>query len=58
MNQLMKVKKAQDACFDEWRDNYNTENEDLAYNRHNRVMPKIALVGIFILLIITLVAIL
>jgi hypothetical protein len=54
----MKIKKAQDACFDEWRDNYNTDNEDLAYNRHNRVMPKIALVGVSILLILTLVAIL
>ena len=58
MNLLMKVKKAQDACFDEWRDNYNTDNENLKYNRHNRVLPKIALVGISILLIITLVAIL
>ena len=58
MNLLMKVKKAQDACFDEWRDNYNTDNEDLAYNRHNRVMPKIALVGMSILLILALVAIL
>lgn len=57
MNQLMKVKKAQDACFDEWRDNYNTDNESLKYNRHNRVLPKIALVGISILLIITLIAI-
>ena len=58
MNLLMKIKKAQDACFDEWRDNYNTDNEDLAYNRHNRVMPKIALVGMSILLILALVAIL
>ena len=58
MNPLMKIKKAQDACFDEWRDNYNTDNENLKYNRHNRVLPKIALVGISILLIITLVAIL
>lgn len=58
MNQLMKIKKAQDACFDEWRDNYNTDNEDLAYNRHNRVMPKIALIGMSILLILTLIAIL
>lgn len=57
MNLLMKIKKAQDACFDEWRDNYNTDNEDLAYNRHNRVMPKIALVGMTILLVITLIAI-
>ena len=57
MNQLMKIKKAQDVCFDEWRDNYNTDNEDLAYNRHNRVMPKIALVGMTILLVITLIAI-
>lgn len=58
MNQLMKIKKAQDACFDEWRNNYNTDNKDLAYNRHNRVMPKIALVGMSILLILTLIAIL
>ena len=58
MNILMKIKKAQDACFDEWRDNYNTDNEDLAYNRHNRIMPKIALVGMSILLILALVAIL
>lgn len=57
MNLLMKIKKAQDACFDEWRDNYNTDNENLAYNRHNRVMPKIALVGMTILLVITLIAI-
>ena len=58
MNLLMQIKNAQDACFDEWRDNYNTDNEDLAYNRHNRVMPKIALAGVSILLILTLVAIL
>lgn len=57
MNLLMKIKKAQDACFDEWRNNYNTDNENLAYNRHNRVMPKIALVGMTILLVITLIAI-
>lgn len=58
MNILLKVKKAQDACFNEWKNNYNTNDENLKYNRHNRVLPKIALVGISILLIITLVAIL
>ncbi len=55
MNILLKVKKAQDVCFDEWKDNYNTADENLKCNRHNRLFPKLALAGMIILFAITLV---
>ena len=41
--------------IDEWRDNYNTTDETLKYNRHNRLFPKLALAGMIILFAITLV---
>ena len=69
-NPAAKVAKARKACLNEWIENYNyvstyTGNDEarlykesiLTACRHNRVLPKLALVGITILLVITLVAI-
>ena len=60
MNVLTKIKRAKNDCLKEWFENYNYQgnNETLKTCRHNRVLPKIALVAITALLIITLVAIL
>jgi len=69
-NPAAKVAKARKACLNEWIENYNYvstytgSDENRLYKesvllacRHNRVLPKLALVGMAILLIITLVAI-
>jgi len=59
MNVLTKIKKAKNDCLNEWFENYNYQgnNETLRACRHNRVLPKIALVGVVVLLILTLIAI-
>ena len=60
MNVLTKIKRAKNDCLNEWFENYNYQdnNETLKACGHNRVLPKIALVAITALLVITLVAIL
>lgn len=60
MNVLTKIKKAKNDCLNEWFENYNYQGntETLKASKHNRVLPKSALVAVTALLIITLVAIL
>lgn len=60
MNVLTKIKRAKNDCLNEWFENYNYQgnNETLKACRHNRVLPKIALVALTALLVIALVAIL
>ena len=59
MTVLTKVRKAKSACLNEWFENYNYQgsNETLKMCRHDRMLPKIALVGMAILLVFALAAI-
>ena len=59
MTVLTKIRKAKNACLNEWLENYNYQgnNETLKMCRHDRMLPKIALVGTVILLVFALAAI-
>ena len=71
MSVLTKIKKAKNDCWNEWIKNYDyvstyTGNDEtqlykesiLTACRHNKVLPKIALVASIALLVITVVVIL
>ena len=59
MTVLTKIRKAKSACLREWFENYNYRGskETLKMCQHDRVLPKIALVGMAILLVFALAAV-